>query len=297
MLDLVQVRSFITVVACGSFHEAAKRLGLSQPTVSQHVRKLEEALGTSLLARSHSGCWALPKGLTFLPHAKRLLQTEELARMAVQTDRLVIGAASNIGVYLLPSAVKGFCEFYQPAQAIGWSIGPNPSVIDRLQRGEVDIALTEWWTEIDGFQALCWRQEPLVVIVPPAHAWSGRSHINADELTDQLMIGGEAGTGTGRVLAQVLGADLERRLKIGPVLGSTEAVKQAVMAGLGISIVLHATVADEVAAGLLVALTIVDAPMTKSLWAATPRGLPVAASARLFGEYLVRSGSVTSLSS
>ncbi|MDP2802457.1 MAG: LysR substrate-binding domain-containing protein [Phreatobacter sp.] len=297
MLDLAQVRSFVAVVACGSFHEAAKRLGLAQPTVSQHIRKLEEALGTGLVARSNAGCWALPKGLAFLPHAKRLLQAEEQARISVQPDRLVIGAASNIGIYLLPPAVKGFCEVYPTAKPVGWSIGPNPTVIERLQHGEVDIALTEWWTETDGFQAFCWRHEPLVVIVPPGHAWAGRSVVNPEELTDQPMIGGEAGTGTGRVLAQALGAELARRLKIGPVLGSTEAVKRAVMAGLGISIVLHATVAEEVAAGLLVALTVADAPMTKALWAATPSSLPIAAPARLFGAHLARNEAVTSLSS
>ncbi|MGO8609577.1 LysR family transcriptional regulator, partial [Rhizobium johnstonii] len=83
-------------MATGSFHAAGRRLGLSQPTVSQHVRKLETALRVTLVERDPAGCRPTPQGRALLPHAEALIRAGRRAEEAVAGNRLAIGASGNI---------------------------------------------------------------------------------------------------------------------------------------------------------------------------------------------------------
>lgn len=279
MLDLAQVQSFVAVVETGSFRDAARRLARAQPTISQHVRKLEEELGAALVRRSHARCVPTPKGEAFLSHARRLLRAAEEARGALDVSRCLVGASSNIGIYLLPPLVRAFRDRFGAAPRIELAIASNPVTAQRLRDGEVDVAVLEWWRGAPGFEAEVWRREPMVVIVPPDHPWAGRSTVAVEDLCEVPMIGGEPGTGTGRLLRDALGADAVR-LRVAFELGSTEAVKHAVAAGLGVSIVLAGAVAEEVAAGSLSAIPLegvnLRKPLVVALDASTPSSTPAA---------------------
>jgi DNA-binding transcriptional LysR family regulator len=139
----------------------------------------------------------------------------------------------------------------------------------------------EWWDDRPGFNAGVWRREKLVVIVPPEHPWAARKSVDKAMLLREPMIGGEPGTGTARLLHQTFGANASF-LKVGLQLGSTEAVKQAVRAGLGISITLESAVRDEVRAGTLRALDIAKTPLTKPLFSIFPAGLAMTSPAAQF---------------
>ena len=89
MLNLLQVQSFITVIETGGFHDAARRLGISQSTVSQHIRKLELDLGVSLAQRERGEIAPTGSGAVFLPYARRLLAGSERATQAIQHQSLV----------------------------------------------------------------------------------------------------------------------------------------------------------------------------------------------------------------
>lgn len=291
MLDLVHVQSFVAVVETGSFHEAARRLGLAQPTVSQHLRKLEEMLQAALVVRSHVRCIATAKGETFLQHARRLLRAAELAQAAVRAPRLVVGAASNIGIYLLPRIVRDIQARLDNTFGLDLSIGSNPVITERLRTGEVDVGLTEWWSGLPGFEARIWRAEPLLVIVPAEHPWANRRAVRAADLVGAPLIGGEPGTGTGRILREMLGAELASQLHVVAELGSTEAVKQSVAAGLGVSIVLAGTVEEEVKAGSLRAVPLRGVALRKPLYIALPEGTPGSAPAMRFRDLLLSAAS------
>jgi len=191
-------------------------------------------------------CWssATAAGLRFLPFAKALLRLEERAHAALDRGNLAIGASSNIGVYLLQPLVRAFGAAQPSIGPIDIRIGTNPETARRLEDAEVDIALMEWWDDRPGFEATVWRREKLVVIVPPEHPWARRRSVDKAMLLREPMIGGEPGTGTARLLQRTFGVDASS-LKIGLELGSTEAVKQAVRAGLGISITLAGAVRDD----------------------------------------------------
>lgn len=248
MLNPIWIRSFLGVAQHRSFQLAGEALGIAQPTVSLHIQKLEEQLGVLLFRRARLGCEPTAEARTLLPYAQGLMRLSERAIGALNARQVRIGASSNIGIYLLPPLLKRFrmesqdddCELL---------IDRNPAIADYLEHGEIDIALMEWWDERPGFDATCWRQEPIVVIVPPDHAWAGRSIVGRDELASVPLLGGEPGTGTGRLLQ--LYFEGSQPPEIALRLGSTEAVKQAVKAGLGISMVLAATVSAELTAGSL----------------------------------------------
>jgi DNA-binding transcriptional LysR family regulator len=271
VLNLHHVETWLTVLATGSFHEASRRLGLAQSTVSQHVQKLEASLRAPLVERNGTGCQPTPQGRALRPHAEALLRLSRRAEEAVNGGRLAIGASGNVGTYLLPDLLRTYQA--TSARSPQVEIGTNPYVIGRLEAGEIDVALVEWWEARPGLIAHAWRREPLVVIVGPDHAWSTRRSVTLGDLEGRALLGGEPGSGTGRLLREAMGAT-GANLSIDRQLGSTEAVKRAVRAGIGISIVMACSVIDEVRAELLVALPLQGIDLTKTLFAAHRYPLP-----------------------
>ena len=287
MIDLDQVRTFVAVIETGSFRDAALRLGIAQPTTSQHIKKLEAALGHALIERTRAQAETTPRGDRFLPFARALLRLAERARAAMDGGGLVIGASSNIGVYLLQPLVRAFQSAEPAIGPLDIRIGTNLDTARRLQDADVDIGLMEWWDDQPGFDASVWHHAELVVIVAPDHRWAQRKSIDKATLLQEAMIGGEPGTGTARLLQRAFGVDAQS-LKVGLQLGSTEAVKRAVRAGLGVSITLRSAVRDEVDAGRLHALRVRETTLSKPLFAVLAGSLPADSPARRFGVHLAR---------
>ncbi len=283
MLNLLYVESLVAVLATGSFRAAAKRLGRPQPTVSQQIQKLEADLGAKLISRNAAGCTPTREGTIFLPYAQALLRTVDRAAEAMRGGRIAIGASGNIGTYMLQPVVGRFAAQGHPLPVV--TIAPNPAVADMLFRGEIDLAAMEWWDGRPGFTAIRWRSEELVVIVPPDHLWAGQESVPAEELARHPMIGGEPGSGTGRILIQAL-ANAGGDFSVSLMLGSTEAVKNAVQAGLGISVVLASAVAREAAAGLLHLVRVQGAELRKDLFAVHAADLPAASAVHDFTRLL-----------
>lgn len=285
MIDLDQVRTFVAVIESGSFQEAARHLGIAQPTASLHVQKLEATLGHALIERRRSGAGTTAPGARFLPFARTLLRVSERAQAALDRGGLTIGASSNIGIYLLQPLARAFQSAHPTAGPLDIRIASNLETVRRLEDSEIDIALMEWWDDRPGFRARIWRREELVVIVAPDHPWARRRSIDKSALLAEPLIGGESGTGTQRLLQDAL-ALAPGALKAGLQLGSTEAVKQAVRAGLGVSITLASAVRDEAASGHLSTLRVRDARLTKPLYAVLPDTLPPESPACRFQEFL-----------
>jgi DNA-binding transcriptional LysR family regulator len=281
MLSLAQVSAFVAVIDAGTFQGAAARLGLSQATVSQHVRSLEDSLGVPLIARSRVGCTPTAHGQMFLRHARALLRTADHAERSVRDRPTLIGASGNIGTYLLQPYLRRFLDLTREQAAVNLTIAPNPEIAERLQEGSLDVGVMEWWDDRPGFVAYPWRRENMVVIVAPDHPWTRKGAVSKDELLATPLIGGEPGTGTATLMRKVFGS-LAEHLRTSLTLGSTEAVKAAVKAKLGVSLVLAAAVRDELAAGTLHALAISGVTLEKEMMIVLPSDTPpMASSARL----------------
>jgi DNA-binding transcriptional LysR family regulator len=283
LLDLVQVRTFVAVADAGSFSAAAERLGLSQPAVSQHVGKLEASLGVQLLRRDRGTCALTAEGEALLPQARGLLAAELRCRASLGAVPLSVAASTNIGTYHLPRILRRF-QARGEAPAVNVAVGTNLDVYRRVERQEVDVGLTEWWDKRDNLAAVQWHDEPLIVIVGKDHPWASRKSVGAAELLATPMIGGEAGTGTASILRALFPE--AKDLRVSMTLGSTEAVKQAVIAGLGISLVMKAAVESEIRDGRLVALPVTGRKIRKPLFAVYQRGLTDLGSAGKFLSFI-----------
>lgn len=261
----------ITIADAGSFSAAAAKLGLSQPAVSQHINKLEAALGLQLLRRDRGTCLLTAEGEVLLPHARSLLAAELRCRAAMGAVPLSVAASSNIATYHLPRILRHF-QANRGVPDVSVSVGTNLDVYRRVENDEAEVGLTEWWDERESLSALQWHEEPLMVIVPKDHPWASRKQVAPSELLATPMIGGEAGTGTASILRAMFAE--AKDLRISMTLGSTEAVKQAVIAGLGISLVMRTAVENETADGRLVALPVSGRKkIKKPLFAVFRRGL------------------------
>jgi DNA-binding transcriptional LysR family regulator len=279
MLNLIHAKTFLAVLSERGFRAAARDLEMSPSTVVQHIKQLEADLAAPLLVRRRGVVEPTSQGAAFAPLARAMLDTAERSRAAITSAPLRVAASSNVGTYLLQSMLASF-QATDPCSVDLW-VGPNPNVAERLANGTADVALMEWWHDRPGFSAHIWRNESLVVIVAPDHPWAGRCAIEASELASQALLGGEAGTGTMTLLRIKLGHLSERLTAIGG-FGSTEAVKRAVRAGRGVSLVISAAVADEVKAGQLVTLRLKDIELVKELKIISPIGVPAAAPAARF---------------
>jgi LysR family transcriptional regulator, low CO2-responsive transcriptional regulator len=288
-VQIDHLRSWLAVIESGSFHAAGRRLGIAQPTVSQHVRKLEARLGASLLDRA--GCTPTSAGQLLRPCAEALIRLEARTLASVRGHSLSVGAGGNVGIYLLLPHVFRFEQRHAPTR-VELHIEPNPRVLQRLVEGQLDLGVLEWWPTGDqqppGLVAIPWRRHRLVVIFPPGHRWARQRSVPPQELARETLLGGEPGTGTGRLLAEALvGLQGDGGVTVRK-LGSTEAVKRAVAAGLGVSLVLEPTVADEVKAGTLLARPLRGRALSKTLHIAHAAALPAQAPARALAALLLQ---------
>lgn len=288
MIGLDCVATFLAVASQGGFREAARHTGLSQPTVTQQLKRLEQSLQVSLISRSNAGCTLTPEGRAFLPYAEHLVKTGRRAQALFDQRKLTIGASSNTGIYLLQPRLRAYRD--SADHQIDLVIGNNNAIADKLEHFEIDVAVMEWWDQRPGFQATVWHREELVLIVPPEHAWASRASIPRHWLRGQALLGGEAGSGTGRLLQAHFGEDA-KTIGVAMQLGSTEAVKHAVQAGHGISLVMASAVMDEHAQGRLRAIAIEGDAPRKALYVICRDSLLPGAPALQFARFLAATAS------
>ena len=186
---------------------------------------------------------------------------------------MTIGCSGNIAAYYISADLKRFLDSSAVEFTWDMEVATNPQVAELLLAGALDVAAMEWPAEDPSLDVRAWRTEPLVVIVPKDHPLAGAGTITPDQLLGLELIGGERGSGTGTLLSRKLGPSAGR-LRVARNLHSTEAVKCAVRAGLGCSIVLAGAVDADAAAGHLAALMVEGVKLEKTFYVAIAKGLP-----------------------
>ncbi len=255
MLSLLYLKTFVTVAERGHFGRAAEALGISQPTVSQHLAKLETELGVLLIDRFKNGCTLTPDGRKVLSHARGLLRSADRLSQSVLGDAIEIGCSGNIASYFISEALQRFAG--QAGPEFNWSVtaNENPAVAEKLDTGEIDLAAMEWPDRRSAFHTRVWRRESLVLIVPPGHPAAGDGAVDIGDAVKWPFIGGERGSGTGTLLREVLG-ERASDIEIAHQFQTTEAVKDAVRSGLGVSLVLSRAVDADLSLGRLATVDI-----------------------------------------
>lgn len=292
-MDLHRLEIFAKVAELGSFSRAAEALFVTQPTVSEHIRALEDELGVQLLDRLGRGATPTRAGRMFLGYALRLLALAREARQAVDrfqgrmSGELCVGGSTIPGEYVLPALVGGFRKKY-PDVTVTVLIADSGQVIDWVEEGHVELGVVGARPTARVLDARELGADELVVIVPADHAWAGAEDVAVDALRDEPLIVRERGSGSRDALERALaGLDLDLgAFRLAGEMGSTQAIKQAVRAGVGVSVVSRLAVEDECRAGLVHALRLRDLRVARTFHLVTHRDRSRSPLAAAFLEYL-----------
>lgn len=259
-MNLHHLRIFASVAEQGGFTKAAVALRLSQPAVSKSVGELERQLKTALFDRTGRTTRLTDAGVVLFTRARELFAVERSAEEELRTLQgleggvLRIAASTTVVTYLLPAYLARFRTAH-PGVRLRVSSANTRDVARAVLGRRADVALVEGPIEDPRLEVLPWRDDELVVIGHPAHVLAGRQRLRLADLTEASFIVRERGSGTRRVAEQALAAH-GVTLTVGLELASTEAIKQAVAAGLGLAIVSRSAIADQVALGRLSVLPV-----------------------------------------
>jgi transcriptional regulator, LysR family len=269
MLNLHLVRIFTAVATQGSFTGAADALHISQSAVSRAVRELERQVGMALVERHSRGVILTEAGTQLVLHARRIFALERLAELSLeelqtlQRGHLAIGASTTIGIYMLP-VLLGIYHRRYPGIELFLDIGNTQQIVRHVLDHRLDVAYVEGPVEQSDLVLTPWREDELVVIASPDHPLAQRPSLTARDLHMAPFIIREAGSGTRETMEQAF-AHCGIAVRIVMELGSTEAIKQAVAAQLGISVVSRFTVQLELETRRLVILPVEDLTIRRSL--------------------------------
>src|SRR5882757_3209166 len=270
-LNLHLLRLFAAVAKAGSFSRAADLLHISQPAISKGVRDFELQVGCRLLDRMPKGVRPTREGAALARHAETLFAAERAAEDELQALRnldsgsLRIGASTTIATYMIPDYLGIFHRGF-PGIDLHLVSANTSDIAGLMLAHEIEIALVEGPVEDENLISEAWRTDVMGLIAGADHCFAAaRGPIDFRLLDDEILIVREPGSGTREVVAQALAThriEPQRTLEI----GSTEAIKQAVAAGVGVAIVSMATIDDQVKLGKLKVIPIRGVHIERTLW-------------------------------
>lgn len=277
-MDLRQLEIFVKVAELGSFSRAAEALFLTQPTVSEHIRTLEDELGIRLLDRLGRGAAVTRGGALLLSYAQRMLALSREARQAMESFQgrmsgdLLVGASTIPGEYILPALIGRFKEKF-PDIAITLLIGGSQAVTEWVAEGRAEIGVVGARSAHRSIEYRELFPDDIVLIVSAAHPWHGRKQVTIEELRAEPLLLRERGSGTRAALESALdaaGVDLAGLRVVGE-MGSTQAIKQAVKASVGVSLLSRRAVEEECRVGTLWCLRVKNLKINRAFYLATNR--------------------------
>ena len=260
--DLPQVEAFVAVATHGSFARAATSLFLTQPSVSARVLGLEGALGQRLFDRTGRGVRLTRAGGVFLPIAERLLKTASEGRSAIETayssegGLVTIAASLSVSTYLLPEIVGGF-RAEHPAARVSIRSGHSRDVLHLVRDEDVEIGLARGLTHPAVHTVHLVRDE-INLVTPRSHPFARHKRVRLADVAGQPLILFDRGSSD-----WVLITEFFRRGGLLPnvvlELEGIEAAKKMVEAGIGIAMLPHLAIREELRTGRLVRVEISDA--------------------------------------
>lgn len=243
-MEIRQLKTLIAVVETGSFTKAADKLFVSQPTISAHIRVLEEELKVQLFVRSTKSIEISERGLELYETAKNIVSLEEqLLDKWKNTGREVfsLGASTIPSGYILPDIVKQFLRKHKNAHFV-IKHGDSSDIIAGLENGLYDIGFVGMSTKNEAivYKPLC--EDTLVLITPNNEKFAKyikQGTIPADELKKMPFVIREDGSASGKAAKRILKAlNLhEDELQITARLNDLESIKNFVASGIGVSII------------------------------------------------------------
>jgi len=285
---LRQLQIFEATVRLGSFTRAAEELFLTQPTISMQIKKLAEAVGMPLFEHVGRSVKPTEAGRELYESCRKIFDALANLEMKVsdlqgmRRGRLRVAVITTVK-YFLPELLGEFCSRH-PGIEVALKVSNRDRIMERLSNDEDDLYIVGAVPSDADVTAYPFAPNPLVVVAPRDHPLVGRKNIKIEELAEYPFIGREPGSGTRDAVRRVF-------LEKGPLpkvkmeLGSNEAIKHAVVAGLGLAVMsLHSMTLDG-PDGPLALLDVEGFPIVRQWYIVHPKGKELSLVAQAFLEY------------
>ncbi len=272
-MTLRQLELFVAVAETGSFSRGAEAISLTQSTVSQHIAALERETNAKLLDRTSKGIFLTAGGEVFLQHARRVLAEHDVLNQAMaglhglEKTTLNLGASNIPANYLIPCFLPALQQEY-PGISLTMRIGDSREVLDELRSGQIELGIVGGYVDDEIYSYEPLLKDQLVMIVGPDHPLKERHSITIKELVGEKFIVREDGSGTYQALQKAFlsaGIDPESFHVIAR-LGSNEAVRRAIAAGLGCAFVSDLSIQNNLRHGELIKIDVEGLTIERQLW-------------------------------
>ncbi len=290
-LTLQQLKLFEAVVRNGSFTRTAEEMHLTQPAVSIQIKRLEDQLGLPLLEQVGKKIFPTTAGKAVYEAAGDTLG--RLARLKDEIEALkgeITGplqlSVVTTGKYFMPHLLGHFLQQH-PNVEPKLKFANRARVMERLMNNEDDfVVMGQIPEDNDRLVSYPFLENILGFIAPPDHPLAKRRNLQLEEVIRERFIGREAGSGTRMALNRLLE---QKGLQVEPYmeLGSSEAIKQAVLAGLGIAVISLHSLRLELNAGKLVILDVEDFPIKRRWYAVHQKGKRLSLVAQCFLDFIL----------
>jgi DNA-binding transcriptional LysR family regulator len=292
MLDAHQLNVFLTAAQTLNFTAAAKQLHMSQPSVSQHIRELENYFDTPLFVREGRRIFLSDAGKALIPMAQQLVKASVRIEETMQSLRteiyghLMVGCSATSGKYILPFLLAEFLKRHPKVEAT-CHVSSRAISLQMLCDGQVHLAVAsanEFCQEVE-FQKLI--SDPVVLITPLDHPWAVKGEIEPHELLQERFIMREDGSGTKAVAAQGLqrlGLTMEQLPRV-LTLGNSEAIALGVQEGIGVAFITQSVV-DYLVSGRVAPVKVRGLELRQDIYIGRHMHYPATAAQTAFWEFI-----------
>ena len=294
-MTLEQLKTFIKIAELKSFSEAAKKVHLSQPSVSCHIISLEQELGTQLFDRLGKKIVITKQGRILLKYAKEIINLEKRARLAIddvldmKKGEIKLGSSNIPGAYILLPLIQKFNR-ENPQVKIISEIGDTQSITGKVIEGTLDLGVVGNKIDDNHLMYYDFVKDKMVLALKANHPLAKRSSITLEEFQTLPFLIREEGSGTRKTVEDILtkkGIGLNS-LNIVAQLGNTEAIKQGIKAGLGVSILSRCAIYDEVKFGLIKYTAIEGLTFTRYFYIILPKIKSILPLIHFFKDFLLK---------
>jgi len=292
-VTLRQLEVFEAIARLGSFTRASEELFLTQPTVSMQIKKLTDAVGLPLFEQVGKKIYMTDVGKELFTACRDVFASLERFEMTVADLQGLKQGQLRLAVittaeYFIPRLLGPFCQRY-PGVEVTLEVFNRERILQRLNDNMDDLYILGQPPEDVAVTYYSFLENPLVVLAPRDHPLAGRKRVTLPQIARLPFIMREPGSGTRQAVQRVFDHH-KLAINMRMELGSNEAVKQAIMGGLGISALSRHTLTFEVATGELVILNVEEFPVRRSWYVVYPSGKQLSIIARTFRDYLLNEG-------
>ncbi|MBW2672400.1 MAG: LysR family transcriptional regulator [Deltaproteobacteria bacterium] len=258
-ITLQQMEALVRLAQERSFSQAAKKMCLTQPSLTKHIKNLEELINATVVTRKNTGISLTSEGKILYDYARRVFKLMDEAREKIarvkedESGSIFISASTIPSTYILPHVLNAFNKRYPDIRCYV-QMNDSDITLDMILDNQAEIGFIGRPVSNRKLHTDAVWSDRLVLVVPEGHKWNRKASVTLDELSREPFIIREKGSATRSIFEEYLQKNTGRNLSQFNIiceLGSSEAVKEAIMAGLGVSILSIRAVGRELAGELL----------------------------------------------